>query len=85
MTLLSGWLFRAKKSPWGTSNFASTLKEAGERYLEAVLYKLQEPLCYDVGWITTKAQQDDYLMELFSRDILRERLSCLIRRRNSEV
>ncbi|CAE7235164.1 hypothetical protein AK812_SmicGene46674 [Symbiodinium microadriaticum] len=31
MTLLSGWLFRAKKSPWGTSNFASTLKEAGER------------------------------------------------------
>lgn len=50
-----------------------------------VLYKLQEPLCYDVGWITTKAQQDDYLMELFSRDILRERLSCLIRRRNSEV
>ncbi|CAE7241511.1 unnamed protein product [Symbiodinium microadriaticum] len=45
MTLLSGWLFRAKKSPWNTSNFASTLKEA---------------------------HQDDVLMELFSRDILRE-------------
>ncbi|CAE7232876.1 unnamed protein product [Symbiodinium necroappetens] len=45
MTLLSGWLFRAKKSPWGTSNVASTLKEA---------------------------QPDDVLMELFSRDILKE-------------
>ena len=54
MTLLSGWLFRAKKSAWGTSNVASTLKEAGERYLEvvpqpnpnfdgaALTYKLQE-------------------------------------------
>ncbi|CAE7260079.1 unnamed protein product [Symbiodinium sp. CCMP2592] len=53
MTMLSGWLFRAKKSPWGTCAFASTLKEAGERYLQV-------------------AEKDDVLMELFSRDILKE-------------
>lgn len=92
MTLLSGWLFRAKKSPWNTSNFASTLKEAGERYLEVVplqqAYTIaimdgaafaynSEITCPSV--LMVKAHQDDVLMELFSRDILRERLSFICR------
>ena len=91
MTLLSGWLFRAKKSPWNTSNFASTLKEAGERYLEVVplpqayaisimngaafTYSLQVAC---LSALMVEAHPDDVLMELFSRDILRERLGFLV-------
>ncbi|CAE7802321.1 unnamed protein product [Symbiodinium sp. CCMP2592] len=34
MTMLCGWLFRARKTPWHTQGFGNQLSEAGERYMQ---------------------------------------------------
>ena len=81
MTTLCGWLVRAKKSPWNTSGFGSTLNEAGTRYLDVatppqLCIYIASVVSLAILWLhtVTKAKPDDVLMEMFQRDILKETL-----------
>ena len=44
MCELSGWLFRSKKTPWGTHATGNNLSEACHRYLQAATSWQEEPV-----------------------------------------
>ena len=78
MCELSGWLFRSKKSPWGTHATGNNLSEGCLRYLQVATSSHEESSEPDPAIEPqdpyAKAEAGDALMQLFGRDILKERL-----------
>ena len=73
--MLTGWLFRARKSPWSTAGVGQTFREAGTRYMEAATgLSFALRTCKHHENLSAKAEPNDVLMQLFGLQILRERL-----------